>query len=407
MNDTSMISGIIEGFYGPPWTHETRLDFIDFLAEHGGNTYVWAAKLEPRHRELWAEPFTSEELAQFAELAIRRESVQVLIGLTPGSDATSVQLVNKLRPVIKNGCHGVVLSFDDLPVLDAATKHRELANELIKQLNTQVWLVPTHYAGTTSSPYLEKLFDGLHDDVLVMWTGVHVVNDSITALDAQLRTAACVNRKPLLWDNTPVNDAIMSEALHLGPYASREATLRHEILGLLLNPMEFSLASRPTIASGLAWARGDNAWSAWQTYVAAQGWAEIAAATAFPDDPHWPGARPSDEWWQSVADMQPEGLDTGCQLWIDAAKQGAALVLLARKLIADAGDPEIAVLGRFHLAVKWRTWKRLPVLTYGGGPRIRPVVTNDENGKFAYRNGTVISPTSLVDDEVMRCLQGM
>ena len=23
-----MISGIIEGFYGPPWSHETRLDFI-------------------------------------------------------------------------------------------------------------------------------------------------------------------------------------------------------------------------------------------------------------------------------------------------------------------------------------------------------------------------------------------
>ncbi len=402
-----MISGIIEGFYGPPWTHETRLDFIDFLADHGGNTYVWAAKLEPRHRELWAEPFTSEELAQFAELAIRRESVQVLIGLTPGSDATSEQLINKLRPVIANGCHGVVLSFDDLPVLDAATKHRDLANELIKQLNTQVWLVPTHYAGTTSSPYLEKLFDGLHDDVLVMWTGVHVVNDSITALDAQLRTAACNNRKPLLWDNTPVNDAIMSEALHLGPYASRETTLRKVVLGLLMNPMEFALASRPTIASGLAWARGDDAWSAWETYIATQGWSEIASATAFPDDPHWPGARPNDEWWQSVADMQPEGLDTGCQPWIDAAKQGAALVLTARKLLAETGDPEIAVLGRFHLAVKWRTWKRLPVLTYGGGPRIRPVVTNDENGKFAYRNGTVISPTSLVDDEVMRCLQGM
>ena len=245
-----MISGIIEGFYGPPWSHETRLDFIDFLAVHGGNTYVWAAKLEPRHRELWAEPFTSDELAQFAELASQQESVQVLIGLTPGSDATTEQLINKMRPVIDNGCQGVVLSFDDLPVLDAATKHRDLANVLIDQLNTQVWLVPTHYAGTTSSPYLEKLFDGLHDDVLVMWTGVHVVNDSITARDAQQRTAACDQRKPLLWDNTPVNDAIMSEALHLGPYASRESALRDEISGLLLNPMEFASASKPTVASG-------------------------------------------------------------------------------------------------------------------------------------------------------------
>jgi len=400
-----MISGIIEGFYGPPWSHDARLDFIDFLADHGGNTYVWAAKLEPRHREKWAEAFTDSELHQFSELAQRQQQVQVLIGITPGSEATTKQLADKLRPAVERGCHGIVLSFDDLPVLNAATKHRDLANELIEELKTQVWLVPTHYAGTTSSPYLEKLFEGLHKDVLVMWTGVHVVNDSITARDAQLRTAACHNRKPLLWDNTPVNDAIMSESLHLGPYASREITMRDEISGLLLNPMEFELASRPTIASALAWLQGEDAMSAWETYVATHGLTEIASATAFPDDPHWPGARPSDEWWQSVADMNPSELESGCQPWVDAAKQGAALVLSARKLLAETGDPEISVLGRFHLAVKWRTWKRLPVLTYGGGPRIRPVVTNDENGKFAYRNGTVISPTSLVDDEVMRCLQ--
>jgi hypothetical protein len=400
-----MISGIIEGFYGPPWSHDARLDFIDFLADHGGNTYVWAAKLEPRHREKWAEAFTDSELHQFSELAQRQQQVQVLIGITPGSEATTKQLADKLRPAVERGCHGIVLSFDDLPVLNAATKHRDLANELIEELKTQVWLVPTHYAGTTSSPYLEKLFEGLHKDVLVMWTGVHVVNDSITARDAQLRTAACHNRKPLLWDNTPVNDAIMSESLHLGPYASREITMRDEISGMLLNPMEFALASRPTIASALAWVRGGDALSAWETYVATHGLTEIASATAFPDDPHWPGARPSDEWWQSVADMNPSELESGCQPWVDAAKQGAALVLSARKLLAETGDPEISVLGRFHLAVKWRTWKRLPVLTYGGGPRIRPVVTNDENGKFAYRNGTVISPTSLVDDEVMRCLQ--
>jgi hypothetical protein len=238
-----------------------------------------------------------------------------------------------------------------------------------------------------------------------MWTGVHVVNDSITARDAQLRTAACHNRKPLLWDNTPVNDAIMSESLHLGPYASREITMRDEISGLLLNPMEFALASRPTIASALAWVQSGDALSAWETYVATHGLTEIASATAFPDDPHWPGARPSDEWWQSVADMNPSELESGCQPWVDAAKQGAALVLSARKLIVEPGDSEMSVLGRFHLAMKWRTWKRLPVLTFGAGPRIRPVVTNDENGKFAYRNGTVISTTSLVDDEVMRCLQ--
>lgn len=27
------ITGVIEGFYGPPWTHEERLDMLDFFGE--------------------------------------------------------------------------------------------------------------------------------------------------------------------------------------------------------------------------------------------------------------------------------------------------------------------------------------------------------------------------------------
>ena len=85
-------------------------------------------------------------------------------------------LVSNLRRQTLGGFHGPLQHrYDVSLVLDAATKHRDLANALIEQLKTQVWLVPTHYAGTTSSPYLEQLFDGLHQDVLVMWTGEHVV----------------------------------------------------------------------------------------------------------------------------------------------------------------------------------------------------------------------------------------
>ena len=36
--------GVIEGFYGPPWTHEERLDFIRFCGEHGFNAWVHAPK---------------------------------------------------------------------------------------------------------------------------------------------------------------------------------------------------------------------------------------------------------------------------------------------------------------------------------------------------------------------------
>ncbi|MFM7489859.1 MAG: beta-N-acetylglucosaminidase domain-containing protein, partial [Actinomycetota bacterium] len=46
----ALIAGVIEGFYGPPWSHADRLATIDLLAENGGNWYVWAPKAAPRHR---------------------------------------------------------------------------------------------------------------------------------------------------------------------------------------------------------------------------------------------------------------------------------------------------------------------------------------------------------------------
>ena len=34
--------GVIEGFYGTPWTVEEREECIGVLAANGADTYVWA-----------------------------------------------------------------------------------------------------------------------------------------------------------------------------------------------------------------------------------------------------------------------------------------------------------------------------------------------------------------------------
>ncbi len=43
----SPIRGVIEGFYGRPWTHQQRLSLIDFLADRGMNTFVYSPKDDP------------------------------------------------------------------------------------------------------------------------------------------------------------------------------------------------------------------------------------------------------------------------------------------------------------------------------------------------------------------------
>ena len=409
------ISGVIEGFYGTPWSHDQRLTWIDRLADDGMNHYVWAAKAEPRHRDRWREPFSDDELAGFAELATRRSEVTLAVGLTPGADAAPDdvidEVIDKLAPAVRAGAGVVVLSCDDLPALDAGGEHRELAHALLHRLGVPVWIVPTHYSGRDDSPYLRALCDGLDPAVEVMWTGMDVVNDRIDAADARAR-ARLTGRAPLVWDNTPVNDGLMLEALHLGPLAGRDPDLRDECSGVLWNPMEFAEASIATLAGAAAWNRGDDAGAAWEAAVRGRGWHELAAATAFRTDPHWPGDEPSATWWRTIADGLPTsaadvGLDDGVQPWVDAAREGAAIAIDALTLtdrIGQRGKDTGTTLRQFALLARWRIWRRSAVLTFGGGPRARPVLGQDTHGHFVARAEAFDIDESLVDLVVRRAL---
>jgi hypothetical protein len=38
------LAGIIEGFYGPPWSRSERQELVDMMASAGLNTYLYAPK---------------------------------------------------------------------------------------------------------------------------------------------------------------------------------------------------------------------------------------------------------------------------------------------------------------------------------------------------------------------------
>ena len=402
------ILGVIEGFYGTPWSHQNRLSCIDFLAEHGWNTYVWAAKLEPRHREKWNEPFTPEELSQFSELSQRSSDVRVAVGLTPGDGATAADVVAKLEPAVSAGCEVIVLCFDDLPVLHAAQQHRTLAHSVRDALSCPVWIVPTHYAGTEGSEYLTALCDGLHDSIEVMWTGNTVVTDSITLNDARARMSVTGGRPPLVWDNTPVNDARMRGHLHMGPFVGRDPGLVDVCSGFLLNPMEEFAASLPTLVSAVAWSRGDDAVAGWGNYVDAHGTRSLAEATSYRGDAHWPGDAPSREWWETVANMTV--VDPQTEAWANAAREGARLALAALSVLEsdDTMSDRDRNVALFQL-MGWGEHRARAHRTLGAGPRVRPVATQDGNGRFVLRAESVQESESLVDrlvSDALRRLRG-
>ncbi|MGP1666704.1 MAG: beta-N-acetylglucosaminidase domain-containing protein, partial [Rhodanobacter sp.] len=78
---------------------------------------------------------------------------------------------------------------------------------------------------------------GLDARIDVFWTGPKVLSDTYPRSHL-LQVADKLGRKPLLWDNYPVNDAKrLTPFLHLRPFTGRSRDLRDLTSGQLANPM--------------------------------------------------------------------------------------------------------------------------------------------------------------------------
>ncbi len=400
----SVPTGVIEGFYGPPWSHEARLRCVEHLADWGMSHYVWAAKLEPRHREEWAEPFTDEELAAFSALATHRPGVALGVALTPGPDATAEQIVTKLGPAVDAGASVLVLSFDDLAELTHGARHGYLARAVLDGLGTEVWVVPTHYAGGESSPYLDALCNDLPAEVLVMWTGPAVVTESITSADARARIRATGGRAPMLWDNVPVNDLLMADRLHVGPLTGRSPELLEVVSGVLWNPMEQAEASLLTLRSCAAWAAGDDPVAAWSAEIDRRDvrvFVEGVLGWAPEDDA---ALRP---WLDAVATCEAPGLEDEARPWVDAVHAEARLGLRALDLIdlvrtGEAGPEEVAAA--VMALASWRRVRSADVSVFGGRLLSTPVADQDDQGRFRLLPGAITERSTVVDQLVRRAL---
>jgi len=279
------VRGVIEGFYGQPWSHEARVEAITLLAARGMNAYVYAPKSDPLHRDRWREPYAPRQLTEFRELADtgRRLNTRFGFAISPGLDIEygsaldRAALLTKLTPLIGAGVDWVVLALDDIPARPGlAAQQGALTSWLRDALEpgVRISLVPTEYIGTRPTPYLVELDAGLPPEVDVFWTGPTVCSPTITAADARAWRDRIGGRPVLLWDNYPVNDSVMEHELHLGPYRGRDPDLADVVDGVLCNPMiqpRASLVALSTAADFLhdpdAYDEGDS----WRRAIAAVG----------------------------------------------------------------------------------------------------------------------------------------
>ncbi|WP_338702663.1 beta-N-acetylglucosaminidase domain-containing protein [Streptomyces sp. Q6] len=280
------LRGSIEGFYGPPWTTAERLDQMDFLGEVKSNTYVYAPKDDPYHRDKWRDPYPADKLKELADLVDRAAAnhVRFTFAVSPGgsicySDPADVRaLTAKLQALYDLGVRSFSVPLDDISYTkwncagDAtafgAPGRGPAAQAQVGLLNTvqrdfvaahdgtnPLQMVPTEYGDLTDTAYKQEIRAHLDPAVEVMWTGTDVVPPEIT--DSQARQASQLfGRKVFVWDNYPVNDfGRTAGRLLLAPYDKREAGLSDNLSGLVSNPMNQEAASKLAVftMSDFAW----------------------------------------------------------------------------------------------------------------------------------------------------------
>lgn len=312
--------GVVEGFYGPPWSHPEREAQFAWMAAHGMNAYLNAPKDDAYQRANWRDPYPSEEaavLTQEVEAATAAgvawiPNVSPGFAVIPGRPAAGTvasapicfacpadvdKLVAKLAPFVEAGSPAVAVSFDDVlpfsPHVEdwraygvgagaAAAMQRDLLAQVHERLGVPVITVLTEYAGVRDSPYLQAIRagDGLDPAVEVLWTGTAVIAERIRGEDAATYARLVGREKVIVWDNYPAHDTTgpvlgrPPARLFLGPYEGRDPALDVGASGVLVNPMQLPRASRiplATVAEYLTDPAGYDQDAAWERAVGEAG----------------------------------------------------------------------------------------------------------------------------------------
>ncbi|KAM3622768.1 uncharacterized protein V6R79_002877 [Siganus canaliculatus] len=256
----SFISGVVEGFYGRPWTMAQRTELFKKEQKWALNTYLYAPKDDYKHRMYWRDLYSPEEAEQLIALisAAKKHDVEFIYAISPGLDITFsnpkevAALERKLDQVKEFGCRSFSLLFDDIEAeMCPADKrafssfaHAQVAitNAVYRHLGEPETFLfcPTDYCAAFCTPsvsqssYLHTVGDNLLPGIDILWTGPKVVSHKIS-VESIDEVSSVLKRAPVIWDNIHAND-YDPQRLFLGPYKDRSTELIPKLRGVLTNP---------------------------------------------------------------------------------------------------------------------------------------------------------------------------
>ena len=279
-----------------------RAAMFAFGAARGMNTYLYAPKDDPYHRERWQLPYPEPEWRELCSLidSAHGNGIDFVYGFHPGKDLcfTSAEpvhvLLDKAARLYDRGVRTFAVLFDDIPArLTDAADMKKFDGSLAKaeslwlaavleqqppDWDAEWWFCPSYY---TPDPLLARVFGEFEPEfpeavgrflpapVACFWTGPKVVPESVT-VDHMAEMGERMGHRLLFWDNYPVNDLTMADELHIGPLTGRDPRLPERVHGHLANPLLQEELSFIPLATCFDYARDPAAYdpeTSWEAVV--------------------------------------------------------------------------------------------------------------------------------------------
>lgn len=372
--------GVIEGFYGNPWSHADRLSQFDFYGRTGMNIYIYGPKDDPYHHSRWFEPYPAEKAREMEELvnAAERNMVKFVWAMHPSNSIETkedrAKAIGKLEQMYDLGVRNFAIFFDDISAKSVDTQIdylNFLDREFVKKYGDVGNLIvcPTMYNKAWSGgDYLKKMGTQLNPDIEIMWTG-NSVCDMINVGDCQWFTDE-TTRKPFIWLNYPVNDYGQHNLL-MGPVTGNDREIAPMVAAFCSNPMQYAEASKVAL-----YQLADFAWNP-EAYDENQSW--LAATAALEPDhtdafrifcmnnvdvaPSVHGLRFYGETPEFAALVEANPDVTPAAVlefapWFESRRDAANELLLA----ADAGDPLLSEVREWIVALQLQSLQGLELV---------------------------------------------
>ena len=258
--------GVVEGFYGTPWSHQVRMSLIDFYGKNKMNTYLYGPKDDPYHScPDWRKPYPDKEAVNLKELidACNRARVDFVWAIHPGQDIKWNEedynnIINKFNWMYNLGVRTFAIFFDDISGEGTRSDRQvDLLNRLTKDFVQakgdvgSLIVCPTDYsrlwAGPGPNDQLATYGKTLDKSIKVFYTGDVVCSDLTNETMDWVNSR--IQRPAYYWWNYPVTDYCRNIIMQGPVYGLSNDITANDASGVVSNPMEHGEASKLAIYS--------------------------------------------------------------------------------------------------------------------------------------------------------------